>query len=133
MKCFSKLKIKQKKDFFDGFWGIGRKNTQDTLILNLVEKTDILNPSSKPKSGKNRCASYTYHVKVDSEKLPVCKRFLISLLQITERRVKTILSALNQGALCVEDKRGKHNNRPHRINNDTWELVKRHWDMFPSK
>lgn len=89
--------------------------------------------SSETKSGKNRSNTYVYHVKVDGQRVPVCKSLLLQVLQISEGRMKTILKALFSGELCVEDKRGLHKNRPHKINTDIWTMVKTHWNLFPWK
>lgn len=129
--CFSQFDDSDQNVMFEGFWKLEDKNKQDTVLLGLLELNDVSKNVKNPKSGKNRSFSITYNVRLHAKKVPVCKQFLMSVFQITESRMKTVINAAKQGLHTVEDKRGKHN-RPKKIDETVWNLVKSHWDLFPS-
>ncbi|XP_069697133.1 uncharacterized protein [Periplaneta americana] len=131
-KCFLRIEANNQEIIHNSFWATGDKNIQDTLMLSLIDRKNLSRISNEPKSGRNRSCSYIYHLKIKEEKVVVCKSLFQNVLNVTEGRIKTVLQALKSGAITVEDKRGKHSNRLHKITMEIWEMVQSHWDLFPS-
>ncbi|KAJ8893809.1 hypothetical protein PR048_006410 [Dryococelus australis] len=121
-KCFKMFSAKQQNIIFTDFWSIGGKQKQDTLLVSNIEK-EVTRSANDPKSS----------VKVDGKSHKTCKNFLLQNLQVSESQMKTVLGEVNLGNVSPQENMGKHDNRPSKIGNHIWEMVREHWDMFPSK
>lgn len=132
LKCHQKINEDNQKDIFKGFWGIGEKQKQDTLLIGLIDKKEIVCHQTSVKT-KNRENAYVYNVKVDGKRTGVCKALFMKLIQVSEGRLKTVLRAVTNGNVIVYENRGKHDNRPSKIPIKLWDLVKEHWALLPSK
>ncbi|XP_043461763.1 uncharacterized protein LOC122498193 [Leptopilina heterotoma] len=130
-KCCSKLNRQEQKDIFQKFWSLGSKADQDTFLISCVHRENIKTAKPSPKT-KNRQHSWKYTVKSAGSDSFICKKFLITLLQITERRMKTIHQYNNKGLLVATETRGKAPN-PKKIPDDIWESVEEHWSTLPHK
>ena len=80
----------------NSFWSLKDKKKQHTFLLGCVHSQNIKYAKSNPKS-KSRQYSWKYTLKWNNLDKPVCKQFLTTLLQITERRMKTVLKFSKKG------------------------------------
>lgn len=62
----------------------------------------------------------------------VCRPFLLMLFQISEKRLRIIQQKVLAGE-CFNEKRGTHAYRPHKIDDEVWDLAKRHLALIPSR
>uniref|UniRef100_A0A8D8VMW4 Uncharacterized protein n=2 Tax=Cacopsylla melanoneura TaxID=428564 RepID=A0A8D8VMW4_9HEMI len=74
---------------------------------------------------------WQYYCVVDGEKTKVCLQFFSNVLQIGQKRLRTIQQKYAQGFVVIKDSRGCHDNRPHKISSDVWEMVEQHWESIP--
>jgi hypothetical protein len=94
-------------------------------------KTESKAKSNKILCKKDRNFYWTYHFNYNGKQIQICKKFLMSLYQITDRRIKTIQNKLlSQSALI--DKRG-FQQKVNKINENIWESFKLFLTLIPSK
>lgn len=134
---------------------------QDTILLGWVRKKE--KTFQKLEKTKERNYLWSYSIKVKDVETAVCRQFLLSILQISEMRLRTVQNSLKTGTYIeylysvfydnkyckvrnlstynvtlftgaiLEDRRGKHNNRPTKITENVWTLVEEHWTQIPHK
>ncbi|XP_046471097.1 uncharacterized protein [Neodiprion pinetum] len=129
--CSSSFDYKRQREIFKTFWAMAEKPSQDTFLISCIQGEEIKYVKTVTKR-KNRSWSWKYSFKVDGQDKTVCKGFFLSLLQITESRMKTVLRFCKSGTTVATEKRGKQPN-PAKISNVVWSLVKEHWSTFPNK
>nr|XP_046491887.1 uncharacterized protein LOC124223698 [Neodiprion pinetum] len=129
--CSSSFDYKRQREIFKTFWAMAEKPSQDTFLISCIQREEIKYVKTVTKR-KNRSWSWKYSFKVDGQDKTVCKGFFLSLLQITESRMKTVLRFCKSGTTVATEKRGKQPN-PAKISNVVWSLVKEHWSTFPNK
>nr|XP_046489084.1 uncharacterized protein LOC124222307 [Neodiprion pinetum]XP_046489088.1 uncharacterized protein LOC124222310 [Neodiprion pinetum] len=129
--CSSSFDYKRQREIFKTFWAMAEKPSQDTFLISCIQREEIKYVKTVTKR-KNRSWSWKYSFKVDGQDKTVCKGFFLSLLQITESRMKTVLRFCKSGTTVATEKRGKQPN-PAKISNVVWSLVKEHWSTLPNK
>ena len=129
--CTHNLAIDDQLSIFTRFWDMGVKIEQDIFLTSCLErvsrKTMYIHPT------KNREHVWKYSVLDGSgKKLSVCRKLLLNLLQISEKRLRTVQNKLVSGN-TLDDKRGAHLNRPHTISHEIWELALEHLLSLPQQ
>ena len=94
--CCSEFDGEEQKVIFKSFWSLKDKEKQDPFLLGCVHTQNIKYAKSNPKT-KSRQYSWKYTWKWNNLDKPVCKQFLTTLLQITERRMKIVLQFSKKG------------------------------------
>lgn len=122
--------------FFNDFWKLGNKDKQDTFIATCLipskPKTRVSNAIIKEKP-----YNWRYSVQFGGTPTSVCKSFFTNFLQVSCKRVRVVqskvVSNINNDniSLMISDNRGKHQNRPNKISENVWTLVKTHWEAIP--
>lgn len=79
----------------------------------------------------NRTQTLNYSFTSNNENIAVCKIFFLNTLRIGEQMVYTALDKVMKADEGLKDIRGKHNNRPNKMNNMTEATIKAHIDIFP--
>lgn len=130
-ECAGKIDVNDQKKKFTEFWNIGDKIQQDTFLLSCLEKALKLKENVGPNKQK-RDNQWKYYFTIESIKMPVCKKLLLSLLKISEKRLRIVQKYKLSGE-PIKDKRGKHANRPNKISQEVYDMIKEHWAKFPSK
>lgn len=88
---------------------------------------------SKDIKSRNIDSTKTYgsiFVTVNGSKFLVCRKFLIELFQLPGKRLRIIQQKVKFNSKFTEN-RGKHN-RPKKISDDDWQLVRDHWASIPN-
>ena len=121
----------EQNELFQSFWDIGDKILQDAVLLGYIKrkekKTSYVNPQTKSRENY-----WHYSVKSRGVEKEVCRKFLLSVLQISEMRLRTVQNSLKVGAV-LDEKRGSHSNRPNKIDGTIWNHVVKHWSLLPYK
>lgn len=129
--CFKKFSTDDQKYIFNRFWDLADKSKQDAFLARCM----LFN---RPKAHRAECASkprevvWKYNL-LEHGKRTVCRTMLMNTLRIGIKRLKNLQARIKAGDILFEDRRGKHTNRPHRIQPHVWELLKEHLKMFPSR
>lgn len=79
-----------------------------------------------------RHCTVKYRLNIDKKSIQVCQKHIISIFNVTKRRIQMIIEKLKSGK-NLNDLRGKHSNRPHKIKDDDITLAKQHIASFPSQ
>lgn len=74
---------------FTEFWNIGDKVQQDTFLLSCLEKLLKLRENVGPDKQK-RDNQWKYYFTIESIKIPVCRKLLLSILKISEKRLRIV-------------------------------------------
>lgn len=118
---------------FDNFYALGSKANQDLYLSGSMYDKDIksrrTNVTAKPIVN---LWEYNLLVPEISNRILVCRQFLLSIFQVTAPRFHTIQNKLKTGSIDFTEKRVTHNNRPHKIEDDVWSLIKEHWSSMPN-
>lgn len=132
-ECHKEFNSDQQESIFNIFWKSESKSIQDTFLATCVSVKPKTNHSRKKINPKiNRINIWQYSLKNNGTNYPVCLKFLLNLLQVSMKRMR-ILQRKVQNGDTFEERRGKHENRPHKVNDDVWELMKSHVHSFPYK
>lgn len=129
-KCYEKISTPLRKKIFDQYWESGDHEKQWGWILRHVSANCIKKMQLERKS--NRTQTLTYKLPIDDEMTTdaiVCKKMFIQILGIAEKVVYTAIEKKNSS---LTDLRGKHENRPHKISEDTEKSVVEHINEFPA-
>jgi hypothetical protein len=70
---------------------------------------------------------------IENIKVPICRAFIVSLYDISVKRIRNIQKKIILGHLTMIDKRGKHATRPHRLDDDVIRYFHEHIEAIPSK
>lgn len=130
-KCCQHFPYHSQKTLFEKFRDTDKEN-QDTYLMSCVESVEIKRAEHLPKS-KNRDFSWLYSINDGSVKKRSCKKFLLSLYQITNKRMRTVLKFCKEKKIKATENRGKHFNRPNRISVDVCKMIEEHWSLIPHK
>lgn len=90
---------------------------------------DIGKVTVNPK--RNRDHKWDYFLTYEGEKIKICCAYLLKIYQISEKRLRIIQQKVLSND-TFEEKRGPHNNRPHKIGVNVWKIVKDHLNSISS-
>src|SRR5277367_4557541 len=115
---------------FLNFWGMKDKNKQDTYILSCLQAKEIERRRTK-ETDKKRNHSWQYKLSYGNSTHQICRNFLLKLLQISEKSLRTVQQNVLSGNTNFVDGRGKHNNRPRKIKPNVWKMILDHLSQSP--
>lgn len=138
-RCFEVINEEQRLEIIRYFNSLENRNAQNSYLCGLVEIGII--HRRRPRKGENeanlRDHSYKFKVRIKTNnsvsEIPVCQKAFISLHGITNRRLITIKGYLKSDGHSKQDQRGKHKNRPHKIETTTYELIGQHIKSFKGR
>ncbi|XP_026677517.1 uncharacterized protein LOC113466379 [Diaphorina citri] len=131
LKCYDIIDVDKQKSFFLNFSELKTKNDKDNFILRCMEAHVPKQVNTTYKRKTQALYSWKYYWTRQDEKLQVCMTFLLSVLQIGRKRIRTIQGKFSKGQSIMHDQRGKHTNRPRTISDEVWQLVQVHWASIP--
>jgi len=85
-------------------------------------------------AARHRQQSFGYYVTLECHRVRICKKAFAALHQITNSKIDHVLKQLAAGLSAPRPvQRGKHNNRPQRVNESKVKQVKQHIMLFPAE
>lgn len=69
---------------------------------------------------------------VNGEKTNVCRSFFLNLYQISQKRIRIIQRNVCGGE-SFNEQRGRHSNRPHKLEQQIWDLAIAHLKTIPNR
>ena len=128
-KCRRKCGLLFNRDEVDrinrNFWSL----TDSQKISYFSQTTEKLEHNSK-KADSRRKFTYKYFFLRDSEKVQVCKDFYLSVLQVSDKRIRNFYDKLEKGdGNQYSDMRGKNTKR--RTKEEDLNFIRGHIDSFP--
>lgn len=119
-------------DILQRILNLPSKNEQDLFIQSLIEIHDVKQRRPrKDDSARTVDKMYTYFVMVGNQRTPVCYKAFLSLLSISDKRVKRLRSLAKEGKNPL-DKRGKAPS-VNRMSIENQEKIRSHIQSFPTK
>nr|CAH7753491.1 unnamed protein product [Callosobruchus chinensis] len=105
-------------------------NAKNSLLFKSIQKRQVLR--ERKGALKHKTASYIYSVTKNGTNERVCKDAICALYQIGRKKIDIIQSRLKSGFSAPPlDSRGRHSNRPHKIDQEVKDFVKTHINRFP--
>lgn len=129
-ECYKQLCCNDQEALYNQFFCDGSKEQQDVLLSGLMSHRRASTHHVNLKRSKNNI--WSYKLKLNALETVVCQKFLRSLYQISEKRLRIIQQKVLSGQSFGE-KRGTHNNRPRTIDSSIWDLAKEHLATIPSR
>ncbi|XP_039275957.1 uncharacterized protein LOC111056390 [Nilaparvata lugens] len=131
-KCFDGIQELDRIDILQRILNLPSKNEQDLFIQSLIEIHDVKQRRPrKDDSARTVDKMYTYFVMVGNQRTPVCYKAFLSLLSISDKRVKRLRSLAKEGKNPL-DKRGKAPS-VNRMSIENQEKIRSHIQSFPTK
>lgn len=127
-KCFQVINEDQRKEIIRQFNEFGNHQEQNLYLGGLITVHSVAQRRSRKTTngGEPHQASYSYRIRCSSVDVPVCQKAFQSLHGITSRRIQTLQSQLINDGKIQRDRRGKHDNRPHRLKDSVLEHIHGH-------
>lgn len=128
--CGNNINGNDQQTLFNQFYNSASKEQQDTLLAGFLKSHSA--KTHEVGASKKRDVIWKYLVKVHGTDNSVCRQFVLTLFQITEKRLRVIQQKVFSGD-SFNEKRGTHANRPLKINDEVWEMAKSHLATIPSR
>ena len=127
LRCHDKISDSSRELIFHSFWKLGDINQERSFINERVREKEK-KVSKVGQSRRTRTFQWTFQL--HGETHVVCKTFFLSALDISYRFVSTALSKRSACSTTSPEKRGKHSNRPHKVDEER-DAIKGHINRFP--
>ncbi|KAG8319799.1 hypothetical protein J6590_083778 [Homalodisca vitripennis] len=126
------MKKMQKKSVLNAFNLMASSDEQDTYLSGLISVVPVArrrNRKPEEEARKNE-ATYKYRVRGriegETKEYDVCKKAFVSFHGIGKKRVERIVAALKDTGFSPKNRRGKHENRPHKISDEVLDKIRTH-------
>lgn len=86
----------------------------------------------RPENISKRHCSFKYNLAFNGKRYDVCQKTICAIYCVTPRRIQLLQEKLKNGH-STEDKRGKHFNRPHKIQQNLRNMIIEHITSFPTE
>ena len=129
--CAANVNLSEQCRIFKEFYKLSDHDEQNKYLIGLIRRAS---PRKKAQSAsaKSRSNSFSYHLRLRSgTTVQVCKKVFQHAHGISKRRVEQLCKKIVSGILFSGDGRGKHNNRPNRVDLTLKDRVREHILSFP--
>ncbi|KAK3926607.1 putative tRNA pseudouridine synthase D [Frankliniella fusca] len=131
-KCKQRIPEPERERIFKQFWKLDSLHRKRDFITRSVSSKKPETCSTIASRAKNsvRCYSFTVRSGGTEKKVIVCKKMFIETLGIPDCWVETAFKKCKGGYGQSPDKRGRHQNRPNKVQENTLASVRRHISSF---
>ncbi|KAJ8671622.1 hypothetical protein QAD02_002881 [Eretmocerus hayati] len=130
--CSEKFLAQPQKEFHEGFYALKDKEKQDNQIKSCLVKKPVKRRASNVKSHPRDC-TWEIHITHGNYSETVYREFFLKVLNISEKRFRIVQDKMKAGKFDMVDLRGSHRSRPHKINEDIFELALKHLHKIPHR
>lgn len=123
-KCYSRVPEEMRNKLFDGYYSLNSHDEQNAYLFGLIRKHDIAR--KRCKESDRRTCSYKYYVRTRGKEIQICRLAFANIHGISPHKIRILCQKQDQNVMYPRDGRGKHNNRPRKIPNDTLHGIKEH-------
>ena len=128
--CNARVNVQERMRIFKDFYKLSSHNEQNKYLFGLISRSS---PSKKTKANP-RTNVFIYSVRLSTgNSIQVCKKTFQTVHAITKRRVENVCVKLVSGVLFSGDGRGKHDNRPNRMDEYLKDQIREHIGSYPSQ
>lgn len=131
LKCDEKFNIASREALFSQFYKLDG-NSKNALLFGSIK----IHPVKRMRKGatKHKSSTFKYVVTCDGKQTYVCKTALANLFCIGKKKIELVQKSIKDGLSTPNlDQRGKHQNRPHKIDDQVREYIKQHIAQFPAE
>lgn len=130
-KCSEIINIEMRKKLFSMFCKLDINSKNMFLFKSMTTKA----PARPQKNAtKHKSVTFNYFVNIDQKNICVCKKAFCSIFQVGKKKVEYIQQHNKKGLPAPpQDKRGQHNNRPHKLSPEVLKYITDHISSFPSE
>lgn len=129
--CTARVNVEERIRIFKDFYKLSSHDEQNKYLFGLIRRSS---PTKKRSKANPRNNTFIYSVRLSTgNSVQVCKKIFQTVHAITKRRVENICEKLVSGVLFSGDSRGKHDNRPNRINESLKDQIREHIRSYPSQ
>ncbi|CAG9785725.1 unnamed protein product [Diatraea saccharalis] len=131
LQCSTHFAIDERQSILESYYSLD-VNSKNALLFNSIVSKPVERQRCNAKTHKS--ASYKYFVKFAGVTKQVCKLGLCRLYQISRKKVDLVIMAIKSGISAPKpDCRGKHQSRPHKMDEDVVNRIKAHISSFPAE
>ncbi len=130
-KCSEKISAEIRVQIFEQFYSLSAE-AQAVHLTSCIVVKDAARRLVDDKKRRDRNNSCSYYLMYKSERIRVCKTAFCCVLQVTCTRLFNLIKKTLCG-LPVRSQRGRHNNRPNRIQPEARQNVHEHINSFPAE
>lgn len=125
----SELTYEEIMQHFTNFYKLDYNNQSQFLANSCIMVGEVKRRRASEDVSQRHCTA-EYYIPRKDRLLRVCRKTLCNVFTITPRRVQWLVGKIKFDQPLTDD-RGTHKNRPHKVKDDTKELVKQHIQSFP--
>lgn len=130
-QCSVKFSISDRTTILSHFYSLD-VNAKNCLLFKSIYMNNIKRQSKA--ANKHRTVSYKYFVTFNGQNKNVCKKAMCSFYGVGRKKLDIIKSNISKGLTAsLQDKRGQHNSRPHKIKDAVKDYVMEHIKCFPAE
>lgn len=127
-ECFRFVDGDSQRALFEVFWKSGDYVTQNTIIATGLMKKKRQDPLTT--DTKRDDWNYYFNHPLYDERVAVCRKFLLNLLNLSQGRFYTVQQKMIAGEILT-DKRGKHKKHVVKLTDMVKDLILKHCESLP--
>ena len=124
--CYCKIEIQEQEKFFDEFWFLGNYGLQNYYLKHLLKYRSAEKVNAVRRF---RLLIWKYFFPKSDVNEEVCLKFMLSLLQISQKRMTNIQNKIVSN-MDLNDKRGKHEHFKI-LSSPLMKLIRKHCESLP--
>ncbi|XP_054284123.1 uncharacterized protein LOC129001018 [Macrosteles quadrilineatus] len=136
LKCFESVPKETRVEILKNFNLLETHDLQNSYLCGLITVLPVRRPT-KNENARKCDAVYKYKIRgLINGKMTeqiVCKKAFIAIHGISKKKIEYLVRSLKLVGVSPKDKRGKHNNRPHKLTDDEINCVKSHISSFKGR
>lgn len=138
LKCFEKVNLTQRNLIIKKFNQLATHDEQSAYLCGLITCSPVKRHRNRQpeEDALFHLYSYSYKVRVTDPsiiEIQVCYKAFMSIHGITPKRVQNLQTSLKTTGSAPTDRRGKHENRPHKLSEDKHEMIMAHIRSFKGR
>nr|CAD7202491.1 unnamed protein product [Timema douglasi] len=123
-KCYQIVAEEQRHKLFDGYYALNSHDEQNAYLFGLIRKHDIAR--KRHKDSDRRTCSYKYFVRIRGKEVQICRLAFAHIHGISPHKIRILCQKQDQNIMFPRDGRGRHENRPRKISEETLNQVRNH-------
>ncbi|CAH1106579.1 unnamed protein product [Psylliodes chrysocephalus] len=130
-KCSEKVRPEERREIFFSYYKLLDEDTKNMLPFKCMAYKVPARPQKN--AARHKSASFTYKLAVNKTEVTVCKKAFCTLYEIGKKKVEYLQQSIKEGLHTPKpNRRGKHDNRPHRIADGIKQYTREHIKSFPA-
>ena len=130
LRCYDRVGRAQRQKLFDGFWGMGSFDVQNTYLCGCVKVINIKRHYTSNETSRRKF-SRVYYINSSGVSARICKTAFLRIHGVSNRRLdQAIKDQLKQGGVPKQDQRGRHT-PANKTKEEDLAVIRQHISSFP--